>query len=179
MHRPSFAPRRREATVAVLLALGLAGCGGASENGVASGSTTDQGLPAGANARIDRVVDGDTVVTADGARVRLIGIDTPETVRPDSPVECYGPEASALTKQLLPRGAAVRLVFDRERFDRYDRTLAYVYRMEDGLFVNSALVEQGAARTLAIAPNTRFSDEFTNLQSQARRDARGLWGLCA
>ena len=72
-------------------------------------------------------------------RVRLIGIDTPETVDPRKPVQCFGKEASDHTKALLPAGTAVRLERDAEARDRYDRLLAYVYRASDGLFVNLEL----------------------------------------
>ena len=83
---------------------------------------------------------------------RLLGIDTPETVHPERPVECFGPEASARTAALVPPGTAVRLERDVEARDRYDRVLVYVFRAADGLFVNRALVEEGYARTLWIPP---------------------------
>ncbi|HSH61393.1 MAG TPA: thermonuclease family protein, partial [Acidimicrobiales bacterium] len=93
-------------------------------------------LPPGEVTTISRVVDGDTLEVAGGERVRLIGIDTPEVY---GGAECFGQQASAYTKQLLPVGTAVRLVYDVERLDRYRRSLAYVYRLPDGLFVNAAL----------------------------------------
>jgi len=109
--------------------------------------------------------------------VRLIGIDTPETVDPRSPVECFGEEASARTKALLPAGTHVRLVADVEARDRYDRLLAYVYR-DDGTFVNLSLVEDGYASVLTYPPNVAHVDEFTAAAARARDEGRGLWGAC-
>ena len=97
-------------------------------------------------ATVVEVVDGDTVVVDIGGRqetLRLIGVDTPETVDPDQPPECFGAEASAHTKELLPVGTAVRLTRDVEARDRYDRLLVYLERAEDGLFVNLDLVAGG------------------------------------
>ena len=88
-------------------------------------------------------------------RVRLLGVDTPETVKPDTPVECFGPEASARTKELLPPGTAVRVQRDTEARDRYDRLLVYLWRGDDGLFVNQTIVAGGFARTLSIEPTPR------------------------
>ncbi len=121
-----------------------------------------------------RVIDGDTIeVSIDGAEedVRYIGVDTPETVKPDAPVQCYGPQASAANHRLV-EGRTVRLVFDRERRDAYGRLLAYVYtqaRTEAGdpRFVNAALVRDGYARTLEIAPNTAHAAELRRLQARA------------
>lgn len=139
-------------------------------------------VPGGsATARVARVVDGDTIaVEIDGRaeRVRYIGVDTPETVKPNAPVECWGPAASALNRRLVAVGADVRLRFDRELRDRYDRLLAYVYRDGDGLFVNARLVRDGAARTLSISPNTTHARELAGLQASARAAGRGLWGAC-
>jgi micrococcal nuclease len=124
------------------------------------------------------VVDGDTLVLTDGSRVRLTGIDTPESVAPDRPVECYGPEAADQLVDLLPRGTEIVLQDDRERFDRFDRRLAYVYRVDDGLFVNAALVAEGAARAYAVRPNVLHRDLLEDLQEQAQRSNLGLWGVC-
>ena len=129
-----------------------------------------------------RVVDGDTLdVDLNGAkvRVRLLGIDTPETVDENRPVQCYGSEATAQLAQLLPKGAAVRLERDQEARDRFGRLLVYLYRVDDGLFVNAALIEGGYATTLSIAPNTMRAREFDTLRLQAQRDKRGLWGACS
>lgn len=90
---------------------------------------------------VERVVDGDTIIVEGVGRVSLIGVDTPETVHPNRPVEFFGKEASAFTKRLL-EGKRVRLEYDQERQDRYGRTLAYVY-LSDGTFVNAEIVRRG------------------------------------
>jgi micrococcal nuclease len=130
--------------------------------------------------RIVRVVDGDTVRVALGGseeKVRLIGVDTPETVKPGTPVQCFGKKASAFTHHLLD-GRRVRLVQDAEARDRYGRLLAYVYRADDGLFVNAELVRRGYAVTLTIPPNVRYAERFRDLAAKARDAGRGLWSAC-
>jgi micrococcal nuclease len=124
---------------------------------------------------VKRVVDGDTFETASGDKVRMIGVDTPETVKPNHPVEPYGKEASAYTKQLLT-GKQVLLRFDVEPRDKYGRLLAYVY-LPDGTFVNEILVREGYARILTIPPNVRHADLFLQAEREAREQNRGLWGL--
>jgi micrococcal nuclease len=128
-------------------------------------------------ARVQRVVDGDTVVLDGGERVRYIGVDTPESVKPGTPVQCYAKAASHFNQRLV-EGQRVRLRFDSERRDRYGRLLAYVYRAHDGLFVNAELVRRGYARTLTIAPDVAHADEFRKLATQARRHGAGLWSSC-
>ena len=131
-----------------------------------------------------RVVDGDTVVVAAGGgsgfRVRLLGIDTPETVDPHRPAGCYGSEASAYTKHLLT-GRRVRLVYDSQLQDVYGRWLAYVYlhrASRPDLFVNARLVSDGYARTLSIPPNTAHAAELAALERSAAVAGRGLWSSC-
>jgi micrococcal nuclease len=134
-----------------------------------------------ANASVVKVVDGDTVELRIGRkkeRVRLIGINTPETVDPRRPVECFGPEAKAETKHLLPPGTRVRLERDLEARDDYGRLLGYVTRAADGLFVNLHLVQQGFAVPLAIAPNTARAAVFAEAAHGASTGARGLWSAC-
>jgi micrococcal nuclease len=134
--------------------------------------------PRSAQAYVTRVVDGDTVeVQLDGEEedVRYIGVDTPETVKPDEPVQCFGPQASDFNHRLVER-RRVRLVFGVERRDVYGRLLAYVYLGDR--FVNALLVRRGLARTLTIPPNDRFADRFARLQTAAARAGRGLWGAC-
>lgn len=132
---------------------------------------------------IARVVDGDTVIVRAGSRtldVRLLGIDTPETVDPHRPVGCFGPEASAYTKHLLT-GRRVRLVYDRQLHDRYGRWLAYIYLQRPGrpdLFVNARLVSGGFARTLSIPPNTAHAADLAALERAAALAGRGLWSAC-
>ncbi len=109
------------------------------------------------SATVTRVIDGDTIVVSLGGhaeRVRLIGIDTPETVSPVKPVQCFGKQASDHTKALLPPGTVVRLVRDVEARDIYGRLLAYVYRGSDDLFVNLELATDGFA-SLAHLPARR------------------------
>jgi len=136
----------------------------------------------GQTARVVRVVDGDTIVVrrpgGPQERVRYIGIDTPESVKPDTPVQCFA-EAAASANRRLVAGRTVRLVPDVEARDRYGRTLAYVYREPDGAFVNAALVRDGYARTLTIPPNVRYAARFAQLARDARRADRGLWKACA
>lgn len=133
-------------------------------------------------AQLARVVDGDTIAVEIGGReerVRYIGVDTPETVKPNAPVECFGHAAHDLNARLLgDDGATLTLRFDRELRDRYERLLAYVYRSDDGAFVNARLVAAGAARTLPITPNTAHAAELSSLQQSARTAGRGLWGTC-
>jgi micrococcal nuclease len=134
-----------------------------------------------ANAVVVGVVDGDTIdVEVDGrdTRVRLIGIDTPETKIPDEPPECHGPEASAHTLTVLPPGTPVRLERDVEPRDDYGRLLAYVSRAADGLFVNLDLVERGLATPMSIEPNTTYRAAFVEAATAAEAAGRGLWGAC-
>jgi micrococcal nuclease len=132
---------------------------------------------------VARVVDGDTVIVQAGSRtldVRLLGVDTPETVDPRRPVGCYGPEASAYTKHLLT-GRSVRLVYDRQLHDVYGRWLAYVYLERPGrpeLFVNARLITAGYARTLSIPPNTAHASELAALERRAALGGVGLWSAC-
>jgi micrococcal nuclease len=131
-------------------------------------------------ARVVRVVDGDTVVVRTGGheqRVRYIGVDTPESVKPGTPVQCFAKAASAANKRLV-EGQEVRLVGDAEARDRYGRTLAYVYRASDGLFVNAELVRRGYAKPLTIPPNVAHAVELRRLAATARREGRGLWSRC-
>lgn len=128
---------------------------------------------------VQRVVDGDTFIALVGARrfrVRLIGVNTPETVKPNTPVQCYGPESSAYAKQLLT-GKRVRLVYDVDRYDRYGRTLAYVYLGKT--FFNLALVQQGYAVVETVPPDIAHVGEFVAAQRAARAKRLGLWLTCA
>jgi micrococcal nuclease len=137
-------------------------------------------LPAG-QATVVRVTDGDTIVVhlaAGDESIRLIGVDTPEEVKPDTPVECFAREAAARTAALLPVGTVVRLERDKEARDRYGRLLAYVTRMTDGLSVEADLLRGGYATTLAISPNTTHAGDYEALVNAARTAGIGLWGAC-
>ena len=133
------------------------------------------------NATISEVIDGDTVIAdIKGSRetVRLIGIDTPESVARNRPDQCYGAEASAYLKSLLPEGTAVTLILDEEARDQYDRLLAYVIRSRDDLFVNLDLVEHGYAGTLSYPPNTHYEQLLDRAAKKAMLARVGLWGVC-
>jgi micrococcal nuclease len=107
--------------------------------------------------------------------VRLIGIDTPESVKPGTPVECFAREAAAAMKRLV-EGRRVRLERDVEERDRYGRLLAYVYRGR--LFVNAEMVRRGYAAVATFPPNVRHVETFVRLQREARAERRGLWSHC-
>ena len=160
--------------VAAVLVLGTA----VVASRVTSGGT-DAADPA--RAVVTRVVDGDTIHVSIGGHdetVRLIGINTPETVDPRSPVECFGEQAHEHTADLLPNGTPVRLVRDVEARDRYHRLLAYVYRTKDDLFVNLELARDGYADLLTFPPNIAHVDDFTAAVREARDAGRGLWSAC-
>jgi micrococcal nuclease len=130
---------------------------------------------------VDAVVDGDTIDVRIGdrdERVRLIGIDTPETHVTDGPPECFGPEASTFTASLLPVGTEVRLERDIVGRDDYGRLLAYVYLLDDGSLVNETLARQGYARPLTIAPNDALAARFVAATVAAEADRLGLWAAC-
>lgn len=141
------------------------------------GGDADDG-PASITALVIRVVDGDTVeasIEGETEDVRYIGVDTPETVKPGEPVQCFGPRASAFNHRLV-EGRHVRLVFGEERRDAYGRLLAYAYLGRR--FVNAELVRRGLARTLTIPPNDRFAPLLKRLELDAARAGEGLWGAC-
>ncbi|MDQ3767385.1 MAG: thermonuclease family protein [Actinomycetota bacterium] len=127
---------------------------------------------------VSRVIDGDTIeVQLQGTTgIRLIGIDTPETVHPSEPVGCFGPAASRFTQRSL-EGRTVRLEFDVERTDHYGRTLAYVFA--DGLLFNKTLVARGYAHVTTYPPNVKYVERFLTAQQSARGADRGLWGDCS
>ena len=133
------------------------------------------------NARVIYVTDGDTIgVEVNGVeeRVRLIGIDTPETHKPNTPVQCFGPEATAFTESLLPEGTSLHIERDVEARDVYGRLLAYVYRSKDGMFVNMEIIGRGYARPLTIAPNVAHAQEFVTAARDAEATNAGLWAGC-
>ena len=124
------------------------------------------------------MVDGDTLEVDFRGRtltVRLIGIDTPESVAPGEPVQCYAAQASSYTTERL-EGERVRLQFDVERIDPYGRTLAYVW-LGSELF-NETLVRDGYAFMTTYPPNVRYVDRFRAAQREARSAGRGVWGRC-
>jgi micrococcal nuclease len=161
----------RHSLAALAMALCTAVCGCSAEVGGERGDT----------ARVVRVVDGDTIrveLPSGEQAVRYIGIDTPESVKPGAPVECFAKRASAFNARLV-EGERVRLVRDVEERDRYGRLLAYVYRARDGLFVNAELVRRGYATVATFPPNIAHEREFRRLARKARMSGRGLWSECA
>lgn len=126
--------------------------------------------------QVTRIIDGDTVeIRYDGkpTSVVLIGVDTPETVHPQKPVEVFGKEALAFTRNLL-LGESVYLRFDTNRTDRYGRLLAYLYRAPDGLFVNLEIVRQGYGKVYTTLP-FKHKTLFRYYGEQAQNAGRGLW----
>lgn len=177
--KPTFLERREALRLLVVLAVAALLLAGCAADAPATAPTFDTSHPS--NATVEKVVDGDTIEVTIGRRrekVRLIGIDTPETVDPRRPAGCFGVEASTFTKDTLPAGTEVRLELDVEPRDRYRRLLAYVHRSRDGLFVNAELIDQGFAQPLTIPPNIAYTDKFVDLAAEARRQNRGLWGQC-
>mgnify|MGYP001825073705 FL=1 len=160
-------PRVHVATVITAAATLLASCAGGQ-------------LPADGAAVVVGVDDGDTIdvrVAGRTERVRLTGIDTPETLEHDSPVECYGPEATAYTRSLLPPGTRVTIERDVVGRDDYGRLLGYVHR-SDGLFVNHEIIRQGYAVPLSIEPNSTHAARFAAAARSAEADDVGLWAAC-
>lgn len=121
---------------------------------------------------VKRVIDGDTLLLSNGERVRLIGVDTPETKHPQKPVQRFGREAYLFTKRMV-EGKQVRLEFDWQKRDRYGRLLAYVYLM-DGTFLNAEIIRQGYGFAYTKYP-FKYLDEFRSYEREARENRRGLW----
>jgi len=134
-------------------------------------------------ATVPAVVDGDTIhARIDGRRVtvRLLGIDTPETGRPEVPVQCFGPESSARMRALLPPGTRVVLATDQsqDREDRFGRLLAYVLREGETVSVNQRMVAEGFARAYVVGRPFALAPAFRRAEQAARREGRGLWRAC-
>ncbi len=122
--------------------------------------------------KVKRVVDGDTLLLTGGERVRLIGVDTPETKHPQKPVERFGKEAHLFTKRIV-EGKEVRLEYDWQRKDRYGRLLAYVYLM-DGTFLNAEIIKQGYGFAYPKYP-FKYLEEFRRYERETRENNRKLW----
>jgi len=148
-------------------------------------TTSAQEMPIGSNEEasgatypVVKVVDGDTVtvdINGKHETIRLIGIDTPESVDPRKPVECFGKEASGKAHEILD-GYTVRLVSDptQGERDKYGRLLRYLFR-NDGLFFNRQMVEEGYAHEYTYATPYQYQDDFRNAQERAKALAIGLW----
>ena len=173
--------RPRRSTLLWLALFGVLVLVGTKGSGLI-GRTEDDRLDASLDGRVERVIDGDTIRVrldspAESRTVRYIGVDTPETVAPDRPVQCFGKAASDFNSRLVA-GRRVTLVLGRERRDRYGRLLAYV-RVHAGPLVEDELLRAGYARTLTIPPNDDRAAHFAALERRARGEHRGLWGACA
>lgn len=185
---------KASATLVLGLALVVAAC---ARNSTGAGTTPEPAPESSVaalqvvheapfEARVVNVVDGDTIDIAFSApdhsdaveRIRLIGIDAPESVSRRDPVQCFGPEASQAMKDLLPPGTPVIVERDAELRDRYGRLLAYVHRRDDDLFINRWMLQEGLADTMFFAPNTTFETDFTSVRNNARSAPVGLWASC-
>lgn len=179
---------RRGLVLVLLLILLLAGCDGYLGGGQGGKAPAELATSASERAswpdppkdavvaKVERVVDGDTfiaMVRSRRERVRVIGIDTPESVDPNRPDEPFGQEASDFAKHYLD-GETVRMAGDAEPRDRYGRMLAYVW-LRDGTFWNALLAAEGYAQQLTIPPNVTYAALFRRLVGEARRNERGLW----
>ena len=127
---------------------------------------TAQGVKSDSSAHCTRVIDGDTIELSTGERVRYIGIDTVE------PTDRLGKVITEFNRYLI-EGKDIRLEFDIEKYDKYNRLLAYVY--VDDIFVNATLVERGLAEVMTVPPNVRHRRHFQQLQGKARKSKRGIW----
>jgi micrococcal nuclease len=147
--------------------------------GGGTGGTSDAGDGAVPDAATDAVVefvhDGDTLFLDDGRKVRLIGIDTPEV---GDNAECFGDEATAALRALVPEGSSVRVLADQDPYDQYGRSLLFVFTA-DGTNVNLELVREGAAEVVYFAPNDLYQPELLAAETAARDAGLGLWGACA
>jgi len=133
-----------------------------------------------AGRQVIRVIDGDTLILSPNDRVRLIGVDTPETVHPKKTVECYGNEAKEFTRSAVA-GQNIHLVLDdanaaRRHKDRYGRTLGYVY-LQNRIMLNAELIRRGFAHAYTRFP-FRYLVEFSRLEQEARGRGAGLWSSC-
>jgi micrococcal nuclease len=141
----------------------------------------DSAVTSGEFEYVQRVVDGDTLLLGTGERVRLIGVDTPESVRPNTPVQRFGKEAADFTRRMV-EGKRVRLEYDQANAanghkdnTQQKRTLAYVF-LEDGTLLNAEIIKQGYGHALTRYPFSRM-EEFRRLEREAREQRRGLWAI--
>jgi micrococcal nuclease len=137
-------------------------------------TSTTVPLPPGDDKTVKDALDGDSLEVTDGTKIRLIGIDAPDVETRG----CFSGEATAHLRELLAPESTVRVVYDADRTDRLGRTLAYVYRLTDGLFVNVAMARDGFARQLTTPPNTAHGEEIKTAVSEAVAERRGMWQTC-
>ncbi len=169
------------AAAVVVVIVGAAGCG-SPNNGSAPDVRDQPSPPASAfPAAVDRVVDGDTIIAlrqGTRLRVRLIGIDAPESVQPDAPVDCFGPESSQALKALLPPGTRLMAAYQGDQHqDQFGRELWDVW--VDGRFLQGELVSRGLVRAHAYRPQTRYADLLEALGEDAQQAHAGLFATCA
>lgn len=181
-----MAGRARLPVVAAACLVAVLSLSCAPVGGPPSGERPDGAPPRSERAVVIRIVDGDTMwlrsdddglVSSDHTKVRLLEVDTPETVAPGQPVECYGAEAAEALAELAPVGSDVWVLPDRDLIDPYDRMLLYVWN-DDGEFVNLELVRTGAAQAVLYEPNDRHIDQLRAAERRARASSRGMWGSC-
>lgn len=125
--------------------------------------------------QVTRVIDGDTIQIDSGETIRLIGIDTPESVHPREPVACFGKEAATFTRNLL-QNQFITLESDITDRDRYGRLLRYVYL--NGQFINLYLVAEGYATSYPYPPDIKYQSQLETAEADARTHQRGLWNAC-
>ena len=134
---------------------------------------------------VERSVDGDTIELSDGRKVRFLSMDTPETVKANTPIMCYGPEAKEASKKLVEH-KTIYLNYDKEKTDRYGRDLRFLYLTEQDAkdqnidkSVNAGLVRDGYARSISYSPNTLARKPFDALMQTAQDQKIGVWSKCA
>jgi micrococcal nuclease len=170
------AKRRPALAIVVLLALvALVVIGYLYASTTSTAQSTREGIPLGATpATIEYVHDGDTLFLTDGRKVRLLGINTPEI---GDNRECYGDEAAAALRQLLPEGTAVWVLPDVEPADQYGRSLLFIYT-DDAININLEMLGLGAAQVEMYSPNLLFESEILAAEREAQSAGLGLWGSC-
>lgn len=174
--------RAAVAAVGAMMVLAVSGCAQAPAEPVKE--PDPQLVPPADKAVVDRVVDGDTlIIKGQGKplRVRLIGVDAPESVKPNSPVECYGPESAAFLKELLPAGSQIKLEADLVAGDKdqYGRLLRTVFT-KDGSNVSVAIAAAGMGREYVYQGKpSRYAEEIRTAQAQAQQAGTGLWSACS
>lgn len=129
--------------------------------------------------KVNRVIDGDTIVLEDGRTIRYLEVDTPETKKPNTPVQCFGPEASAYNTNLV-QNAVVYITKDKEATDRYGRDLRFVFLQESDTnsiekSVNALLVHNGYGRARSYKPNNTYEDVFKDIEQKAKAEKKGVW----
>lgn len=159
----------------------MVGCAAVGNLGDASADASPDSAETLDTAIVERVVDGDTVdvqIAGRTERVRLIGVDAPESVARNVPVQCFGAEASVALTELLPPGTVLNIRRDVEARDHYGRLLLYLFREDDDLFVNAWLIEAGLAEAVSYEPNVAYETMLTSARQRAATDLVGLWASC-